>query len=65
MPENYLTVGLIEKYSGILLDGEGAIQAQGLDMVIKMEDLEDTRQEITEKLMIYVSYGKRVQRSKS
>ena len=62
MPENYLLVGLIEKYSGILLDGDGALQAYGVDMVLKTENL---GMEYLELIHTYCSWAKMTSRSKN
>jgi len=62
MPENYLLVGLIEKYSGILLDGDGAMQPDGIKMVLELEDLEN---EYVDLIHAYCVHAKMTQRSKA
>jgi len=64
MAENFLVVGLIEKYSAILLDGNGSIQPQGIEMVLQLEGIE-AKHEIIDKMIIYINHAKMTQRSKT
>jgi len=64
MPENYLLVGLIEQYSGILLDSNGSIQPEGIRMVFEMEDIEFDS-ELVSKILFFITSARMTQRKKT
>lgn len=52
MPENYLTFGLIEKYSGILIN-DGVIKPEGIKLMLDIENIpNEDRPEIVQKIII-------------
>lgn len=56
IPENYLTFGLVEKFSGILLDGYGGIQAKGIEIMLDAENIPmEMRSDIIQKVIVFLN----------
>jgi hypothetical protein len=53
IPENHLIIGLCEKYTPLILDGE-SVSIDGLKEVIRMEDLEDIRDDVMILIPLYL-----------
>lgn len=66
MPDNYLSFGLIERYSGIFVDGMGGINSAGIQLALDAEDIPDhMRSEMINKIVSYLQAGLKTQRSKT
>ena len=65
MPDNYLTYGMVERYSGIFIDGMGGINSAGIKLALEAEDIPDElRSVIILKIVAYLQAGIKTQRSK-
>lgn len=54
IPENFEVIELISKYANLMVDGMGAMSAQGIDKVLEWENLE-YREDLIQKLIIYLT----------
>lgn len=64
MPENYLTFGLMENYSGIFVS-DGSIQSDGIRLALEVENIPmNKRKDLTEKIIVAVSAAIQSSRSK-
>jgi len=63
IPENYLTYGLIEKYSSAFVDGMGGINASGIKLALEVEDIPlELQRDLIKGILLFVTTGLRTQR---
>jgi len=62
-PECFLIIGLIEKYSGFFIDGNGALNPAGIKMAVDLEGIPDDEKPETVRLIgLYLNSALRAQR---
>ena len=62
-PDNFLTIGLVERYSGFFIDGNGAVNPQGIMIALELEKIPDEdKPELCQNITLYLNKAMSAQR---